>query len=137
MKALLNLEIKLYNIKDRDWLNYKITKDNPLTIHHIIKKEDGGKNTIDNTVPLTKRSHNYLHIIEVWNKYIYDDINIVLKDILKKGLRKKHQKKIEKLMLLFEDNHSRNVIKGNKGKNKVKSLTLKRKRDQEGVYRKR
>ena len=36
-------ELKLlYQMKDIDWLSYQITRNNVLTIHHIIKACNGG-----------------------------------------------------------------------------------------------
>lgn len=56
--------IKIYGIREYDWMNFKITRDNPLTYHHIKKEEHGGKRTIANGAPLTKLAHVYIHQIE-------------------------------------------------------------------------
>ena len=41
-KILLNEIIEIYIPEKYDWLSYQITKNNILTIHHVIKKADGG-----------------------------------------------------------------------------------------------
>ena len=35
--------IKLYKPLDLDWMNYRVTRSNPITFHHIVKKENGGE----------------------------------------------------------------------------------------------
>lgn len=63
-----------------DWMNYEIIP-NKLTIHHIIKKCDGGKRTINNLAILMEVSHQYLHLIEYVDIDTYKTINKVLKEI--------------------------------------------------------
>ena len=63
-----------------DWMNYEIIPDK-LTIHHIIKKCDGGKRTINNLAVLMEVSHQYLHLIEYVDIDTYKTINKVLKEI--------------------------------------------------------
>lgn len=132
MNDLLALMIDIYDIKDIDWLNYKITKENPLTLHHIIKKEDGGKNIATNLAPITKKGHCYLHIIEHYDINAYNKINSILLSINQSGNSKQKQREIEAIFLAFEEEHSKDVIKGNKGKSKRKTLTYTRKKDQNG-----
>lgn len=70
MSVILNQMIKIYGISEYDWMNFKITKDNPLTFHHIVKKEAGGDKSIDNGALLTRLAHKYIHQIE------HDDIKM-------------------------------------------------------------
>lgn len=63
-----------------DWMNYEITPDK-LTIHHIIKKCDGGKRTTNNLAILMEVSHQYLHLIEHVDIDTYKTINKILKEI--------------------------------------------------------
>lgn len=63
-----------------DWMNYEIIPDK-LTIHHIIKKCDGGKRTINNLAVLMEVSHQYLHLIEYVDIDTYTTINKILKEI--------------------------------------------------------
>ena len=72
--------IKIYGTYKFDWMNFKICRDD-LTYHHIVKKENGGKLTIENGALLTKRAHEYLHSIERLDVDLYERINNVLKEI--------------------------------------------------------
>ncbi len=62
-----------------DWLSYQITKNNILTLHHILKVADGGKLNIDNSALLTKRAHRALNICENRDYILYLEINNFLK----------------------------------------------------------
>lgn len=62
-----------------DWMNFQITKSNPLTFHHIDKACTGGERTLKNGALLTNIAHEYLHIIEVYDKKTYDALNKVFK----------------------------------------------------------
>ncbi len=42
-QILLEELIKIYKPNNYDWLHYKITRKNTLTLHHIKKQCDGGK----------------------------------------------------------------------------------------------
>ena len=64
MKEVTKLMIKLYKPLDLDWMNYRVTRQNPITFHHIIKKEHGGSYDLSNGALLTETGHRYLHIIE-------------------------------------------------------------------------
>lgn len=75
MKAVTKELIRIYKPIDLDWMNYKVTRQNPLTYHHIIKKEHGGKFTLENGALLTDRGHHYLHIIECKEIKLYDMLN--------------------------------------------------------------
>lgn len=63
MNTELMRAIQFYNMPNIDWLNYKVTENNQLTFHHIIKKCDGGKKELSNCALLTNYAHRYLHII--------------------------------------------------------------------------
>ena len=73
----------IYKPKGIDWMNFKITRENPMTYHHIEKREHGGKKTVDNGAILTRNSHQYLHLIEAKEDKIYFAINQLLKLINK------------------------------------------------------
>ena len=74
-QLMLQDVLKYYQIDKLDWLSYQITKGNILTLHHIIKQADGGPLTIDNSAPLTKKSHRALHICESKDNVLYSEIN--------------------------------------------------------------
>lgn len=71
MKPIVKFMIHQWNMKDMDWLGYKLQKGNIYTYHHIIKEEHGGKQTINNGAILTEVSHPYLHIIEYKDYELY------------------------------------------------------------------
>lgn len=54
---------------------FEITKQNPLTMHHIIPKSENGKGTIENSSNVTHLPHSGLHVI-------YDDDPIKKKQII-------------------------------------------------------
>lgn len=119
--------LKIYKpLSGLDWMNYKITRKNDLTFHHIIKKEHGGTLDIDNGALLLPTAHQYLHIIE------YKDINTYL--ILNKLFRiinqqmreptQEQRQMIEYLLCEFENYHR--YDKTSKGKVLIKREYLKR-----------
>ena len=115
-------------------MRFKITEDNPLTYHHIKKKEHGGKWSVDNGAPLTQEAQSYLHYIEKKDVRTYNEINKVLKEINTQGFgpTEKQQKKIELLMIRFEVTH---IIQLQNHKNQKKGLVnpiAARKRRQKG-----
>ena len=71
MKNVTRELIKMYGPVDLDWMNYRVTTQNALTFHHIQKREEGGKETLDNGALLTIIGHRYLHIIEYKEIKIY------------------------------------------------------------------
>lgn len=75
MKQIKKEMLKIYKpISNLDWMNYKLVKKD-ITYHHIVKKEHGGKETIDNGALLMPIAHQYLHLIECKDLKTYDNIN--------------------------------------------------------------
>ena len=60
-------------------LNEPLTKKNYITLHHILKRELGGKTSIENGALLSRLMHEYLHFIENWYYGEYNYINEYLK----------------------------------------------------------
>lgn len=82
MKAVTREMLKIYKpLSEMDWMNYKIVRKEDLTFHHIQKREDFGKETIENGCLLLKHSHQYLHLIEYKDERTYDAINKIFKYI--------------------------------------------------------
>jgi hypothetical protein len=75
MKEVTKELIRIYKPLDLDWLNYRVTRQNPLTYHHIIKRENGGLFTLENGALLSQTGHRYLHIIEYKEIKIYEMLN--------------------------------------------------------------
>lgn len=76
-KQLIIQGIEIYKPGDRCWLDYQITKDNPLTFHHIIPERNGfeGKTIITNMALLTKKAHSKFNLIERKNPIIAKQLN--------------------------------------------------------------
>lgn len=85
MKKVLKLLVSKYAVEEFDWMHFKITEENPLTYHHIKKKEFGGKKTIENGAPLTVDAQSYLHYIEKKDINAYNRINAILRKINRQG----------------------------------------------------
>ena len=64
-----------------DWMGYALHKGNRPTYHHIVKRAYGGERILENGAVLGRRSHEYLHRIEIYEVCLYSYINDVLKSI--------------------------------------------------------
>lgn len=84
-QLLLQELIKIYNPTNYDWLSYQITKNNILTLHHIIKASDGGELSRENAALLTKRAQRVLHMCEYKDFILYSEINDFFKEIISYG----------------------------------------------------
>lgn len=82
MKAVTREMLKIYKpLSNMDWMNYRIVNKQDLTFHHIQKREDNGRETIENGALILKHSHQYLHLIEYKDTNTYDAINKIFKYI--------------------------------------------------------
>lgn len=118
--------ITIYKPLDLDWLNFKITRENPITYHHIDKREFGGKKTIDNGALLTRTSHQYLHLIESKEDKLYYAINQLLKLINKQKTPPTQEQRQIMDFLLDEFYKEHYNDKNAKGKPLIKDKYLKR-----------
>lgn len=118
MKPITKQMIKIYNLDKLCFMGYKLEKN--VSYHHIIKREHGGKETIDNGAVLNQYAHEYLHIIEYKDLDIYIAINSILKIINAQRDKptKEQLKTISQLLTMFEVEHSRD--KTSKGKTLIK-----------------
>ena len=119
--------LKVYKpISNLDWLNYRIIRKCDLTYHHIVKKCDGGDNSISNGALLLPTPHQYLHLIENLDIEIYIKLNEIFKIINKQGYEPtlEQRRLIEYLLQEFELIHKWD--KGPKGKILVQKKYLKR-----------
>ena len=126
MKNITKIMIDQYNVQKIDWMGYKLNKDNPYTYHHLIKRENGGKETIENGAILTRIAHEYLHKIECKDIELYNYINNVLKQINEQGFGplKRQLLAIDFILRQFEKEHFGDSTK--KGKVLIKNEYLKR-----------
>ena len=127
MKKQCQEMLKIYKpLSGLDWMNYKITRKNDLTFHHIIKKQHGGTLDIDNGALLLPTAHQYLHIIEYKDLKTYLVLNKLFK-IINQQMREPTQEQrqiIEYLLCEFENYHR--YDKTSKGKVLIKREYLKR-----------
>lgn len=124
MKPITREMIKIYNLKDFDFMGYHLIKNNA-TYHHLIKRENGGKATLDNGAVLMPDSHTYLHLIEFKEYKIYDAINKIMMICNKKGcIEKEDLVIISELLRMFEEEHIKD--KTSKGKLLIKHQYLER-----------
>lgn len=116
MKQITKLMVNMYNLKGIDFAGYKVSKDNPYTYHHLVKRCHGGIETIENGAVLTKDSHLYLHIIESRDLELYNYINNVLKQINEQGHEPLLRQilAIDYLLKLFEMDHMNDRSSKNK-----------------------
>lgn len=126
MKQITKLMVNMYSLKKIDFMGYKVSKDNPYTYHHLIKRCYGGKETIENGAVLTKNSHEYLHIVETRDLELYNYINNVLKQINEQGHEPllRQRLAIDYLFKLFEHDHMND--RSSKNKRLIKDSYLKR-----------
>ena len=66
---------KIYGTIDTDWLGDKFKNLSELTRHHIIKKQYGGEDSISNYALLTKKSHSFIHYLEINYNKEYNYLN--------------------------------------------------------------
>ncbi len=78
--------LKKYKPDGVDWMNFVLSRRNPLTFHHIVPKSEGGEDTIENGAILTRRAHDLIHILE----YACPDAYIDLQNIFVKINTSKH-----------------------------------------------
>ena len=71
----------IYNPDGFDWMNFKMTEDNPYTFHHIVEKRYGGKKVIENGALLTYDAHKLLNILDSYCPDAYDDLQEIFKKI--------------------------------------------------------
>lgn len=120
MKQITRNMLKIYKpISNMDWMNYKLVKKD-LTYHHIVKREDGGKQEIDNGALLMPIAHQYLHIIEYKDIKTYNAINKIFKFINEQQYEPTLDQRqiIEYLLRQFEEEHKADI--NSKGKLLIK-----------------
>lgn len=117
MKQITREMLKIYQpLSNLDWMNYRIYRKSDLTFHHIIKKCDGGKESIWNGALLIPDAHQYLHLIECKDIDIYIAINKLFSFVNKQGYEPTWEQReiIEYLLCEFERVHANDI--SSKGK---------------------
>lgn len=124
MKDITKQMIKIYNLDKLCFMGYKL--DKTATYHHILKKEYGGKEIIENGAVLNKEAHEYLHIIEYKDIATYIALNKILKIIndQKNAPTIEQYQIISTILKMFEKEHISD--RTNKGKLLIKDKYLER-----------
>lgn len=124
MKSITKQMIKIYNLDKLCFMGY--TLDKTASFHHIVKKEHGGKEVVENGAVLNKTAHEYLHIIEYKDIGTYIAINKILKIINEQRDRPTTEQYqiISKILSMFEEEHKED--KTSKGKRLIKHQYLDR-----------
>ena len=133
MKPVTKLMITEYAMKNVDWMGYTLMRGDMFTYHHIEKRENGGKITIENGAILCgKTAHPYLHIIEHIDPDMYQYINGILVSINRIRHIDVHLlEEIDRTLRIFEiENQGR---KNAKGKSLIKDIYTER--DFKSLYR--
>ena len=126
MNSIKKEMLKIYKpISGLDWLNYRLVKKD-LTYHHILKKSDGGKETIENGALLMPISHQYLHLIECKDIETYNAINKLFSYINMQKHEPTIQQRVYIDYLLSEFERAHKWDKGSKGKLIIKRKYLER-----------
>jgi hypothetical protein len=116
MGQIIKDMLQIYKpISNLDWMNYKLVKSD-VSYHHIHKKADGGKRTIENGCLLMPSAHQYLHLIECIDYDTYIRLNGIFKQVNSQRCEPTREQRelIEYLLQEFEKVHRWD--KGNKGK---------------------
>lgn len=126
MNSIIKEMLKIYPIKPLDFMGYKVTKENPYTYHHIIKRCDGGTKTIENGAILTLNAHEYLNIIELTDIKTYMVLNQMFQIINQQKQKPtlEQYQAINIILKLYEEKHIND--RNSKGKILIKSKHLKR-----------
>ena len=108
MKLVTKNMIYLWNMNNLCWMGYKMSSQNPFTYHHITKRTDGGRLTIDNGAILTKNAHEFLNVIENKDLELYIYLNNMLKNINNQREMPNRQQllAIDSLLRMFENEYS-------------------------------
>lgn len=124
MRDITKRMIKIYNLDKLCFMGY--TLDRTASFHHIVKREDGGKEVIENGAVLNKTAHEYLHIIEYKDIGTYIAINKILKIINEQRDKPTVEQLqiISKMLSMFEEEHM--YDKTSKGKRLIKYPYLER-----------
>lgn len=130
MKQIARDMLKVYKpISNLDWLNYEIVRKSDITVHHIIKKENGGRLEWNNIALLLPHSHQYLHLIEYKDIETYIALNKIFQ-MVNNQMEEPNKEQRELIgFLLGEFEKVHRWDKGSKGK-----LLLKRKYLERGMF---
>lgn len=123
MREITKQMVKIYNIKQFDFMGYDIKRKESLSFHHlIVAKRNCHKERIGNgyyiwngAILVQDTSHNYLHLIEHYDYEIFYRITSEMIDQNVKGrLDIENLRQIKDLLLYFEQEYEHEKSKKNK-----------------------
>ena len=84
------------------WMGYKLDRKNPFTFHHIFEQRKGGKDLITNGAILTRAAHNDLNQLDMHEKSLYRDLNLLFIELNETNLPPtiEYYKEINKILLI-------------------------------------
>ncbi len=71
-QEVLKQMVNIYTPNGYDWMDTPITKNNPLTYHHIIGRKVGNT-SVSNGALLTKSSHRRLNMLKTKDNDLYEE----------------------------------------------------------------
>ena len=132
MNNVKKILINMYHIKELgfDCMGYELMSGDIYTYHHIDEAKNGGYYTLDNGAILCGNTHNYLNVVERYDRIKFLLINQLLREMNEnKKIDFKRIEYINDILLEFEsqfndleDKYGNLVIKPNY---KVRFLTKK------------
>ena len=123
MKEITKQMVKIYNIKQFDFMGYDIKRKESLSFHHlIVAKRNCHKERLGNgyyiwngAILVQDTSHNYLHLIE---KYDYEIFCRITSEMIDQNIKGKldieNLRQIKDLLLYFEQEYEHEKSKKNK-----------------------
>lgn len=118
--------LRIYEpISNLDWMNYKLSRKD-ITFHHIQKRCDSGKRTMENGALLMPVAHEYLHLIEFCDIETYELINNLFRVVNEQQYEPTYEQRLAMEYLLREFESVHRWDKGRKGKLLLQRKYLKR-----------
>lgn len=136
MRDITKLMIYKYNLDKLgfDFMGYEFKKEDELSFHHLIvpkrlcaykKIEDDGYTEANGSILVQNTSHNYLHIIERYDRELFNGItNEMIEQKYKGTVSMENIKRINALLDYFEKEYAN--IKAKNGKELIKEKYKKR-----------
>lgn len=63
------------------WMDYLLSKQNPITFHHIVEVRNGGKGVWENGALISLNAHEYLNYLDREYHRIYNELNDLFYDL--------------------------------------------------------
>ncbi len=116
MKEITGLMIDKFKLKEigYDFMGYRFSNEKSLSFHHlIVPKKCGGKIEVGNGAILVRdTSHDYLHIIEKFDRKMFNYITREMIEENKKGvIDMENLRRIDEILLEFEYKHGDDTLK--------------------------